>query len=33
VIEVSSSAIKVVPYGFYKFLSTAFRVGLNAPIY
>lgn len=33
VIEVSSSAVKLVPYGIYSFISTAFRLGLSGPLY
>jgi polysaccharide export outer membrane protein len=33
VIEVSSSAIKLVPYGFYRFFSGLFHVGATVPLY
>jgi len=33
VIEVSSSAVKLVPYGFYRFFSGLFHVGASVPLY
>jgi len=33
IIDVSASGPKLVPYGFYSLLNTAFRVGLTAPLY
>jgi len=33
IIEVSSSAPKLVPYGLYRFLNSVFHVGASAPLY
>ena len=33
IIDVSASAPKLVPYGFYRLFDTAFRIGITAPLY